>query len=105
MLFRPEKFCMPMTIKGALIDDQLAMNRGYVQLLPETDTAGRAIIYIDWSRHEPSLGYTEESMVRLEDFNRPFIFPCCRHVSFSHPLLQYLSKECFGTWFMLPLKM
>jgi hypothetical protein len=53
-----------MTIKGALIDDQLAMNRGYVQLLPETDTAGRAIIYIDWSRHEPSLGYTEESMVR-----------------------------------------
>jgi hypothetical protein len=50
-LFRTEKFCMPMTLKGALKDDELAMSRGYVQLLPETDTAGRAIIYIDWSSH------------------------------------------------------
>jgi hypothetical protein len=65
---------MPMTLKGALKDDELAMSRGYVQLLPETDTAGRAIIYIDWSSHEPCLGYTEESMVRLG---------CAVFVSFS----------------------
>ncbi len=53
-----------MTLKGALKDDSLALSRGYVQLLPETDTAGRAVVYIDWSSHEPSVGYSEESMVR-----------------------------------------
>lgn len=65
-IFGPDKFCLPMTLKGALKDDSLALSRGYVQLLPETDTAGRAVVYIDWSSHEPSVGYTEESMVRLQ---------------------------------------
>ena len=54
-----------MTLKGALKDDSLALSRGYVQLLPKTDTAGRAVCYIDWSSHEPSVGYTEDSMVRF----------------------------------------
>ena len=52
-----------MTLKGALQDDSLPLSRGYVHLLPETATAGRAVIYIDWSSHEPSVGYSEESMV------------------------------------------
>lgn len=64
-LFGPDKFCLPMTLKGALKDDSLALSRGYVQLLPETDTAGRAVVYIDWSSHEPSVGYSEESMHRV----------------------------------------
>lgn len=66
-LFGPDKYLLPMTLKGALKDDSLALSRGYVQLLPETDTAGRAILYIDWSSHEPSVGYSEESMVRPGD--------------------------------------
>ncbi|KAL9181444.1 hypothetical protein ACHAXT_010249 [Thalassiosira profunda] len=64
-LFGPDKFVSPMTLKGAMRDDSLALSRGYVQLLPETDTAGRAVVYIDWSSHEPSVGYSEESMLRV----------------------------------------
>ncbi|KAL7539603.1 hypothetical protein ACHAWF_006459 [Thalassiosira exigua] len=64
-LFGPDKFCLPMTLKGALKDDSLALSRGYVQLLPETDTSGRAVVYIDWSSHEPTVGYSEESMHRV----------------------------------------
>ena len=64
-----------MTLKGALKDDGLALSRGYVQLLPNTDTAGRAVCYIDWSSHEPSVGYSEDSMVRLEITSQIFSFP------------------------------
>ena len=71
-LFGSDKFCAPMTLKGALKDDSLALSRGYVQLLPKTDTAGRAVCYIDWSSHEPSVGYTEDSMVRY--INKYFHF-------------------------------
>jgi hypothetical protein len=92
---------MPMTLKGALKDDELAMNRGYFQLLPETDTAGRAIIYIDWSNHEPSLGYTEGSMVRLGGCGFCFISPLESILtSCSLPLFVLIhirSIECFGT--------
>lgn len=67
-LFGPNKFVSPMTLKGAMRDDSLALSRGYVQLLPETDTAGRAVIYIDWSSHEPSVGYSEESLVSVHTY-------------------------------------
>mmetsp|Transcript_19931 Transcript_19931/g.41805 ORF Transcript_19931/g.41805 Transcript_19931/m.41805 type:complete len:670 (+) Transcript_19931:211-2220(+) len=60
-----EKFCLPLTLKSALKDDSLALSRGYVQLLPETDASGRAILYLDWSAHEPKMGYSEESMHRV----------------------------------------
>ena len=56
---------MDITLQGAMKDDSLALSRGYVQILPETDTAGRTVCYIDWSSHEPSVGYTEESMHRV----------------------------------------
>lgn len=62
-LFGPDKFCLPMTVRDALKDDSLALSRGYVQLLPESDTVGRAVCYIDWSNHAPSVGYSEDSMV------------------------------------------
>jgi hypothetical protein len=62
-LFGQDKFCLPLTLKGALKDDSLALSRGYVQILPQTDTAGRALIYVDWSCHEPGVGYPAESMV------------------------------------------
>lgn len=52
-------------MKGALKDDSLALSRGYVQLLADTDTAGRAVLYLDWSSHEPSIGYSQESMHRV----------------------------------------
>lgn len=74
-LFGSDKFCESMTLKGALKDDSLALSRGYVQLLPKPDTAGRAICYIDWSSHEPSVGYTEDSMVRLEITSQIFSLP------------------------------
>ncbi len=69
-LFGQDKFCLPLTLKGALKDDSLAFSRGYVQLLPETDTAGRAVLYVDWSCHEPAIGYSEDSMVRNSGANR-----------------------------------
>ena len=64
-MFGPDKFVLPLTLKGALKDDSLALSRGYVQLLADTDTAGRAVLYLDWSSHEPSIGYSEESMHRV----------------------------------------
>ncbi|KAL3784797.1 hypothetical protein HJC23_013837 [Cyclotella cryptica] len=64
-LFGQDKFCLPLTLKGALKDDSLALSRGYVQILPQADTAGRAVIYVDWSCHEPSIGYSVESMHRV----------------------------------------
>jgi len=64
-LFGPDKFVLPLTLKGALKDDSLALSRGYVQLLADTDTAGRAVLYLDWSSHEPSIGYSQESMHRV----------------------------------------
>jgi hypothetical protein len=64
-LFGPDKFVLPLTLKGALKDDSLALSRGYVQLLAETDSAGRAVLYLDWSSHEPSIGYSQESMQRV----------------------------------------
>ncbi|KAL7450329.1 hypothetical protein ACHAWC_002272 [Mediolabrus comicus] len=64
-LFGPDKFVLPLTLKGALKDDSLALSRGYVQLLADTDTAGRAVLYLDWSSHEPSIGYSEDSMHRV----------------------------------------
>ena len=62
-LFGQDKFCLPLTLKGALKEDSLALSRGYVQILPQPDTSGRALVYVDWSCHEPSIGYTVESMV------------------------------------------
>mmetsp|Transcript_23235 Transcript_23235/g.54806 ORF Transcript_23235/g.54806 Transcript_23235/m.54806 type:complete len:496 (-) Transcript_23235:53-1540(-) len=64
-LFGPEKFFLPLTLKGALSEDSLALSRGYVQLLPCNDSAGRAVIFMDWSCHEPGIGYDQSSMVRV----------------------------------------
>ena len=64
-LFGPEKFFLPLTLKGALSEDSLALSRGYVQLLPCNDSAGRAVIFMDWSCHEPGVGYDQSSMVRI----------------------------------------
>lgn len=109
-LFGPVKFCLPMSLKGALKDDSLALSRGYVQLLPETDTAGRAVVYIDWSSHEPSVGYSEESMhrvfwymvhVAIEDLNVlqrgivMLIYPQeARLDQFDHSLWTTISESC-----------
>mmetsp|Transcript_34364 Transcript_34364/g.58306 ORF Transcript_34364/g.58306 Transcript_34364/m.58306 type:complete len:483 (+) Transcript_34364:94-1542(+) len=109
-LFGPDKFCVPMTLKGALKEDSLALSRGYVQLLPETDTAGRAVVYIDWSSHEPSVGYSEESMhrvfwymvhVAMEDLNVlqrglvMLIYPQeARLDQFDHSLWNSIAESC-----------
>jgi len=109
-LFGPDKLTLPMTLKGALKDDSLALSRGYVQLLPETDTAGRAVVYIDWSSHEPSVGYSEESMhrvfwymihVAIEDLNVlqrgvvMLIYPQeARLDQFDHSLWNSISESC-----------
>lgn len=76
-LFGPDKFVLPLTLKGALKDDSLALSRGYVQLLADSDTAGRAVLYLDWSSHEPSIGYSQESMQR--------VFWYMAHVALENP--------------------
>lgn len=50
-LFGPDKAFQPMTLAGALKDDAMSMTRRQVvQLLPVTDTAGRAIMFFSPSR-------------------------------------------------------
>ena len=88
-LFGPDKFVLPLTLKGALKDDALALSRGYVQLLADTDTAGRAVLYLDWSSHEPSIGYSEDSMHRVVSFCSSnlltFVYFANIHISLSLP--------------------
>lgn len=50
-LFGPDKAFRPMTLTGALKEDAMAMTRRQVvQLVPVTDTAGRAILFFSPSR-------------------------------------------------------
>lgn len=63
-LFGEEGMLRPMDKSGVLREeDALALDRGVLQLLPQKDLDGRALIFYDPSRHDPKLGYSNESMV------------------------------------------
>lgn len=62
-LFGPQKMYLPLTQSGALIDDSLALSRGLIQLLPDRDVLGRAMLFYEISRHDCKLGYSDTSMV------------------------------------------
>ena len=99
-LFGPEKFFLPLTLKGALSEDSLALSRGYVQHLPCNDSAGRAVVFMDWSCHEPGVGYDQSSMVRTH-------FPVVHAVA-SHSrviILRHLKRFGYsGTLYTVPCK-
>lgn len=62
-LFGPTKYVMRMTLGEALRDDFVALEVGYLCLLPH-DESGRPIVIHFPARHTRE-GYTAESMVRL----------------------------------------
>jgi hypothetical protein len=61
-VFGPDKFVMPMTLSGALRDDLVALETGWMTLLPKCDLSGRGLLYMVPSRHKGE-GYTSESLV------------------------------------------
>jgi hypothetical protein len=63
-LFGPEKFVLPMTLSGALIDDLVAVEACLCRPLPHLDKSGRQLLVWEWSRHTRK-GYTSESMVSV----------------------------------------
>lgn len=63
-LFGIDKFCLPMTIEGALCDDKVALECGVFTVLPDPDASGRPILYYSPDRNTRE-GYETESMVSL----------------------------------------
>jgi hypothetical protein len=61
-LFGPDKFTLPMTLSGALRDDLVALETGWMSLLPKCDLSGRQLLYMVPSRHKRE-GYTSDSLV------------------------------------------
>eukprot|EP00571_Detonula_confervacea_P006130 CAMPEP_0172314744 /NCGR_PEP_ID=MMETSP1058-20130122/23296_1 /TAXON_ID=83371 /ORGANISM="Detonula confervacea, Strain CCMP 353" /LENGTH=498 /DNA_ID=CAMNT_0013028685 /DNA_START=66 /DNA_END=1562 /DNA_ORIENTATION=+ len=65
-LFGEEGMLRPMDKSGALKDeDALALDRGVIQLLPQKDLDGHALIFYDPSRHDTKSCYSNESMLRV----------------------------------------
>jgi len=62
-LFGPEKAFLPMTLDGALKDDQVALSLGFARLMPAKDPVGRSIVFVDPSKLD-STKYQRESMCR-----------------------------------------
>jgi len=61
-LFGEEKYLMPMTLSEALRDDLVALEVGWLRLLPKLDASGRQLLITEPARHKRE-GYTTESMV------------------------------------------
>lgn len=64
--FGEEKFCLPLTLDGAMRDDKALLSNGCSQLLPRLDASGRLIVY-NVLRHCGGEGYSSESWVRDEE--------------------------------------
>lgn len=78
-LFGNDRMLLPMDKSGALKEeDNVALERGVVQILPQRDTDGHALVFYDPSRHDPKLGYSNESMLRVVWY--------LMHVAMSDPL-------------------
>ncbi|KAL7536028.1 hypothetical protein ACHAXR_006871 [Thalassiosira sp. AJA248-18] len=65
-LFGEQRMFLPMDKSGSLKqEDAVALERGMIQLLPQKDVDGHAVIFYDPSRHDPKLGYSSDSMLRV----------------------------------------
>jgi len=63
-IFGEEKAFLPLTLEGALRDDEVALERGFSRLVPGAkDPMGRSIVFLDPSRLDRSK-YERNSMVR-----------------------------------------
>jgi hypothetical protein len=60
--FGPDKFCLPMTLHGAVQDDHVAIETGLTRMLPGLDDSGRQMILVSMSKNTKE-GYTMASMV------------------------------------------
>lgn len=80
-LFGEEGMLCAMDKSGALKgEDSVALDQGMLQLLPVKDLNGRGLIFYDPSRHDPKLGYSNESMLRVIWY--------IMHVAMEDPLTQ-----------------
>mmetsp|Transcript_22269 Transcript_22269/g.53941 ORF Transcript_22269/g.53941 Transcript_22269/m.53941 type:complete len:487 (-) Transcript_22269:266-1726(-) len=65
-LFGEEGMLCAMDKSGALKgEDSVALDQGMLQLLPVKDLDSRGLLFYDPSRHDPKLGYSNESMLRV----------------------------------------
>ncbi len=73
-----------MSIDGALCDDVIAIEKGWMQLLPKLDASGRQLMYLEPARHDKE-GYTSESLVSYI-----CSYPCFVDSKKSHFFLMHL---------------
>jgi len=62
-LFGEKKAFLPLTVGGALIDDHVALSIGFLQATGKSDSAGRAILFMDFSV-EDKTKYEPNSLIR-----------------------------------------
>lgn len=62
-VFGEEKAFLPMTLDGALKDDEAAVELGYLQVAKETDPDGRAILLFDFNKEANDI--SSESLLRV----------------------------------------
>jgi hypothetical protein len=60
--FGSDKFCLPMTLHGAMRDDHIAVESGFARILPGVDDSGRQMSLAIMRNHTRD-GYSTESMV------------------------------------------
>jgi hypothetical protein len=63
-LFGSDKFCLPMNLDGAVRDDKVALEAGFVHQLPGVDASGRQIVWTPLSR-DTKRGYDRMSTARV----------------------------------------
>lgn len=63
-LFGEDKAFLPLTLSGALRDDEVGLSMGFIILSPERDISGRAIVIVDQSKLERK-NYTRNMMLRV----------------------------------------
>jgi hypothetical protein len=74
-LFGSHKYFLPLTLNGALRDDRVALEVGFMQLVPGLDVSGRQIIFISIPKHTRE-GYSSMSAVRFcFIFDATFVAP------------------------------
>jgi hypothetical protein len=70
--FGPEKFCLPMTLHGAMRDDHVAMETGFGRILPGLDESGRQMSLVIMRKHTRD-GYSTDSMVRYRNLSNKLL--------------------------------
>jgi hypothetical protein len=63
-LFGSDKFCLPMNLDGAMRDDRVALEAGFIHQLPGVDASGRQIVWSRFSR-ETRKGFDAMSTARV----------------------------------------